>query len=316
MGHAFILFLSILVFSREAFSASNDICDILKLPNCQGVTKQLRRSSASSLPSSSLASSLNPANVSFDRGVGLDILAEHNNPVHFGLLAGTGKMGGALINGSVDNGFFGNRVPELDGDRLERELGKVQYRNKKLTVAIGGKLTSSRNYGIDAGLILKRHPEIKDVNPGIGFSARVWKINFGASYFKDDSYTDLSSLPGVTPPFVEDDFYVTTYTAGTRIGNFSFDYGVIKSDIESFGGPTVISIFSSAYQYENFLFNLAVRNERSKAPEFVDGMLVQNEEKGSIFAAIQYSVNQHIIFGVNYNHFLLRDLGLSLTLFL
>ena len=228
-------------------------------------------------------------------------------------------MGGALINGSVDNGFFGNRVPEIDELRLEREQDQKQYRNKKITVALGGKLISNRTVGIDAGLILKRHPEIRDINPGLGFSARVWKINFGASYFKDDSSIDLTKLgplPFGSPEFVEDDFFVTTYTAGTRIGNFSFDYGVIRSDIKSFGEPTMISIYSSALQYQNFLFNLALRNERSTAPEFIDGMLVQKEEKSSIFAAIQYSVNEHIIFGVSYNHFLLRDLGLSLTLFI
>jgi hypothetical protein len=39
-------------------------------------------------------------------GAGLEAIAQPSNPVRFSMTSGTGKMGGALIAGPLDNSFF------------------------------------------------------------------------------------------------------------------------------------------------------------------------------------------------------------------
>ena len=319
----YLILLTSLIFSFDAFSQATDICDFIKMKNCRGVTKQLRRTSASSIPSTTTAMSMNPANVSFDRGIGLDIMAQASNPLLFGLSTGTGKMGGALINGSIENSFFGNRAPELSYVQADRELANKQYRNKKLALAVGARLISNKKASLDLGVIVKRHPELKKINPGVGISGRIWKISFGASFYKDDYFIDLSKQinPDDQLPYTEksisEDFNVTTYTIGTRIGDLGLDYGVINtSQIDFYEDPTTISIFSASYHYNNFLLSGAFRQEHSQAPIIIDGLPERQDDKSSVYAGLQYSINAHIILGLHYNYFLLKEPSFSATLFL
>jgi hypothetical protein len=145
----------LLLASPIAAGQDSDLCDILKLPNCGGVTKQLRRNAFQSAPTSSTASGLNPANTSFDKGLGLEVLAQPNNPLLYSVISGTGKMGGALISGAADNGFFGNRVPELPETIADRSAEKHQYKNRKLSLPLAGKLFSRKHLRPRCG----PHPE-------------------------------------------------------------------------------------------------------------------------------------------------------------
>ena len=303
-----------------------DICDLINIPNCPGVTKQLRRTTFPTAPSNTTAVNLNPANVSFDRGMGLDLMYQSSNPLLFSIASGTGKMGGALISGSMDNSFFGNRLPELNESLLERQENNKQFRNKKIGFALGGRLFSRKNATLDLGIIFKRHPEVKQINPGGGLSGRLWKIHFGASFYQDDSYVDLTKVIDTSTnlpysatyqkDFLKEKFTVSTYTVGTRLGNLALDYGTIRSNLDFYGKPTNITLISGAYHFGNYLFNLALRKEKSQVPEYDDGVLVEKKNKSETYAGVQYSINKHIIFGLNYNYFLLREFSLSATLFL
>ncbi len=306
--------------------AKSDLCDILQLPNCHGVTKQLRRNAFQSAPTSSTASNLNPANTSFDKGLGVEALAQANNSVLYGLISGTGKMGGALISGSPDNGFFGNRVPELQEAIAERTENNHQFKNRKLTLALAGKLFSHKNFGLDGGLILKRHSDLKKVNYGGGISGRIWLLHFGASAYQDDFFIDLTRTiethSGLSYAELSGDlsvserFLVTTYTIGTRIRNFAIDYGVIKSKLDFYGSPTDIALLSASIYYKDWLFSFASRTETSAQPIFVEGELDPAKEKSATYLGLQYSLNRHMIMGLNYNYFLLNELALTLTLFI
>jgi len=141
--------------------ALTDLCDILDMDTCYTVSKQSRRSSSSSLPSPASAANINPANVSFDRGFGVEFVYQPQNPASFNLATGTGKLGGALISQSLENSFFGNRVIELEDVLLKRFEDKKQYQSKKLNFALGGKLYRKKHVTLDAGFLFKRHSEIK-----------------------------------------------------------------------------------------------------------------------------------------------------------
>lgn len=323
------LILFVISFFLLPIEVHADICDILDIPKCPGVTKQLRRTTFQTAPNPSTAVTLNPANVSFDRGLGLEAFAHPSNPTAFGLISGTGKMGGALISGSLENGFFGNRVPELDADFLERNADNKRYRNDKFSFAYGVKLvTKQKNVGLDAGIIFKRHPKIKDINSGLGFSGRLYFIHFGVSAYQDDYYLDLKGkLNPITGSLYatefgkdnfEEKFTVTTYTLGTRVGNFAFDYANIRSDIDYYQEPSSVRIFSAAYNYKNILFNLASRTETSNAPSynFKENILEVKKDKSDTYFAVQYSFNRHFILGLHYNYYLLDEAGISFTLFI
>ncbi|HXH76791.1 MAG TPA: hypothetical protein VNJ08_17610 [Bacteriovoracaceae bacterium] len=233
------LFFLIFTFSGHALAYTPNICDIIDTGNCHGITKQSRRSSSLSLPSPATSANVNPATVSFDRGVGVEVLHQSHNAVGFNVASGTGKMGSALISSSLENSFFGNRVPEIDDLYFKRRENKNQFESKKLTLAVGRKLVRKSLYMLDVGLLLKRHSEIKRINPGIGAAARIGRINFGASYYQDDLFLNFYSYfrPGTGTRYSTlyasdtymERFLVESYSVGTKIRNLTLDAGVIKT---------------------------------------------------------------------------------------
>ncbi len=299
----FILTLLLVPLRVEA----NEICDLLDLKNCAGVTKQGRRSSLLSLPSPTTSTILNPATVSFDRGLGVEVIHQSGNPLVFSLASGTGKIGGALISSSLENTFFGNRVYEATEDYFRRNEEKKQYRTNKMNLALGAKLIRKKNVALDVGLILKRHSEIKKINPGVGLSGRLGPLTLGASLYQDDFYIkDID---------YSEKFSVATYSVGTKYRNFSVDAGVIKTRYERDEMDTTIHLYAGSYVYRNIMFNLAYRNEISPTVKYIDGKLEEKKSTGDYFAGVQTSLGRHLIVGINYNYFLLGETSLSGTIF-
>lgn len=320
-----ILFVVFILFSTSSW-AETGLCDIIDLDSCTGVSKQQRRSSSSSLPSPASSANLNPANVSYDRGLGLEAVYQPRNPVSFNIASGTGKLGGALISQSLENSFFGNRVVELKEVNLERYKERKQYDSKKLSLALGGKLFRKKHVTLDAGVLLKRHSEIKRVNPGIGLSGRLGPLHLGASAYQDDLRIEFkdtieteTGIPYATTYNREDyteKFTVYTYSVGTRIKDLSVDMGVIKTKYDFFDGKdSQVHLYSSSYIYKKTLFNFAIRNEITPAFKIVEGELVQQNSQNEIFAGVQHSLSKNVILGVNYNFYLLREISVNGTVF-
>jgi hypothetical protein len=320
-----IFFLVLILFSSSSWAVS-DLCDIIDLDSCTGVSKQQRRSSSSSLPSPASSANLNPANVSYDRGIGVEAVYQPHNPVSFNLASGTGKLGGALISQSLENSFFGNRVVELKEVNLERFKERKQYESKKLSLALGGKLLRKKHLTLDVGVLLKRHSEIKRVNPGIGFSGRLGPLHLGASAYQDDlriEFKDTVEVETGIPYAITNNsedytekFTVYTYSVGTRFKNLSVDMGVIKTKYDFFDGKdSQVHLYSSSYIYKKTLFNFAIRNEITPALKIVGGELIEQHSQNEIFAGIQHSLSKHFIVGVNYNFYLLREISINGTVF-
>jgi hypothetical protein len=321
-----IIFL-LLFFTFSAFSQNvRDLCDLMDLPNCSGVSKQGRRASSLSLPSPATSSLLNPANVSFDRGLGVEFIYQAGNPLVWNLATGAGKIGGALISSKIENAFFGNRVVEADEDYLERFEDNKQYKSKKLNLALGLKLFRSKNFALDAGVIGKRHDEIKDINLGAGFSGRLWLITFGGARYRDDFKLDLRNKVDLRTgiPYVitfgeneyEEKFDVTTYSVGTRLGNFALDYGRILTQYKFYDNePSTVTLYSASYTWKNLLFNLAMRNETNPAMKYIDGKISTDESHNELYYGLQVSLGKHLIVGWSYNYFLLHENSFSATVY-
>lgn len=319
-----ILFL-VLSFISFPVLAQTELCDIIDLDTCHTVTKQFRRSSTASYPSPASSANLNPANVSFDRGLGIEMIYQPNNAVNVNFASGTGKLGGALISQSIENGFFGNRVIELNDDLLERTEDKKQYKSEKLNIALGGKLFRKKHATLDAGILLKRHSEIKRINPGIGLSGRLGPIHLGASVYQDDLFLDLTDHndPYTGLPYVVifgDDTYterftVQTYSVGTRIKNLALDVGLIKTQYDLYEDSSTIHLYSSSLSLGNYLLNFAIRNEITPGLKVINGLLVDQPSQNEVFAGVQRSFGRHVIAGFNYNFYLLHEVSFTGTFF-
>ena len=316
-----------LIFSFSARAAGKDICDILDLPNCSGVSKQNRRTSNLSLPSPATAANLNPANVSVDRGFGGEVLLQPNNSPQFNLVSGSGRFGGALISPTLENSFFGVRSPELDENFLERNQDKKRFDPKKLNFALAGRIVRQKNYGLDFGILVKRHSEVKKIRWGLGLSGRAGPFTFGASQYKDDFWIDYkhTKIAGTSIPYstitgmdsYSESYRVTTVSAGVKLWNLSLDAGEIYTDKYKFTKDTAkVRIYSAALAWQNFLFNFGQRREDSFAPKFKDDVLKYQRIKKANYAGIQYSWWRPLVVGVHYNYFLLNEVSLTMTIFI
>lgn len=72
---------------------------------------------------------------------------------------------------------------------------------------------------------------------------------------------------------------------------------------------------SASYIAGDFMFNLALRNENSPAPKFVNGELRYQESKSDVYGGVQASLGRFLIVGVNYNYFLLEEVSTMAALF-
>lgn len=320
-----ILLFAVVFFALNV-SAKTDLCDIVEMDSCSQVSRQFRRSSASSLPSPSTSANINPANVSFDRGLGLEMIFQSRNPVNFNFVTGSGKLGGALISQSLENSFFGNRTLEIGDVYLERFQHNKQYKSEKLTIALGGKLFRRKNFAMDAGVLLKRHEEINKVNPGLGLSGRIGPLHIGAAVYNDDAFLEFKNYvdPVTGLPYSSiygsetytERFTVQTYSVGSKLGHLSFDAGVIHTrykfyDYES----STVYLYSTSYFYNAYLFNLAVRNEKGPAYKIEHDQLVAKKVESEIFWSAQRSFGKHLILGLNYNLYLLQEVSFTGTVF-
>lgn len=276
------------------------------------------------LPSSTVASNLNPGTVSDVKGFGLETLYQKGNPVSFNFVSGNGKIG-ALVSPTLENSFFGNRSIEIDDLQLIRQLNKKQYDNKKLSLSLGAKILSRRDAEITFGLSAKRNPDIKNINPGISIGAKFNFLRLGAYFYQDDikfklgnysnPYTGMlySNIYGSST--YQEKFSVDTYTLGVNLGNLSLDTGLIKTRYHFYTENTRVYIYSSSYAYKSFLINFAVRKEYSPNLYYKDKKMIFSRKKTEDYYGFQYLINSNVLLGLQHNNFLLNEWSATLTIY-
>lgn len=317
--------LFMIFFSNITWAADQRLCEYFGWNCASGSGKSGGRTSSQSLPSQSTASNLNPSNVRYAKGFGLETLYEPQNPLIFSLATGTGKLGGALITQSYENSFFGNRVIEMDDDLLHRHRFNQRYTNKKINFALGGRTIDKPFATIDAGVMGKYNKDTGRLNLGVGLSGRLGILTVGASFYKDDvkvvlkdyasPYTgELYSTIHNSDTYTES-FLVETYSVGSRFRSFTFDYGILKTRYKFYNENTRIYLYSAAYSKGKFQFNAALRKEYSSQQKYDEGRMIIQRRKDTMYYGIQYSVNRHMIVGVNYNYFLLNEFSFTGTIF-
>lgn len=279
---------------------------------------------AKSIPSSATAGSLNPGNLSNVKGFGVETLYQSGNPINFSFVSGNGKIG-ALVSPTLENSFFGNRSIEIDDLNYNRQIAKKQFKNSKLSFAVGAKIIDNKFLGINLGLSLKRNPDIKNINPGIGLSGRISFFHFGVYYYQDDvkielgnyinPYSNLLYSSIYNNSTYQEKFSVETYTVGTSINNFSFDLGIMNTKYKFYTDSTKIYLYSMAYSYKKLIFNYALRKEYSQNLAFINNTMTIMRKKDQAYLGVQYLMSQHISLGLQINNFLLNEGSGTLTIY-
>ena len=306
-----MLFLWPLFFFSLSWAQTDGLCEILQIKDCKSVTRQSRRASAQSLPSPIVAGSINPANISQDKGLGLETIYHPKNPLALSFVTGTGKIGGAIISSSMENSFFGNRVPEMK--ELDRRENDEHFRSDKINAGTSFALYKNRKFGADLGLIGKYNSDAKRFDPGAGLSLRMGMFNFGASLYKDTFV-----LKDDSDDHYQESFLVQSFTVGLRYKNLFLDYGLLKSHYDLANlGDSKITLLSAAYVWNRFMFNIAHRSENSKLLKYnyEAKTLEEKESSGDWYGGVQYAINRFVVLGIQYNYFLMREASFSAVVF-
>jgi hypothetical protein len=310
------ILLIFIIFSSNV-SFADDSCAYFKY--C-GSASAVKSSSSQSSPS------MNPSNVARIKGLGLETLYQKNNPLAFSIVTGTGKIGGALISSTLENSFFGNRSLELDTDYFYRLIDKKRYRNKKISAALGIKISEKKNFDLDIGFTFKRNPDVRKINPGFGFSTRIGFMSLGAHVFKDDVKLNLQNY---TSPYsyqlyssmynsatYEESFLVKSLTMGFKIKSFTLDIGYIQTKYDFYPEDTNILIYSGAYNFKKLLLSASFRKEQSSNLVLINDQAVIQRDKKNYAYGLQYIISKHFMLGVGYNNFLLNEYSATFTVFL
>jgi hypothetical protein len=306
---------------------TTDLCAIFQWEHCGGNSRHSHRSSAQSVPSLGAAAQFNPANISHERGLGLELLYQPSQPVAFNFVAGTGKSGAALVSSRIENSFFGNRLPELDSDYLTRRRESIQYKSKKQVIAFGVALHKSAKAGLDLGIIAKYNPDTSQVNPGVGLSAKWRFLSVGASLYSDTYRLEFQNKRRWNDGILYQDIFqnesfteritVQTLTAGIQIKNLFLDYGQVETSYQFYNNEKqIIKFYSGSLIIGKWLLSGAQRIEESSAPDFDGENLEFGVLKKDIFASLQYSISNNIVIMTQYNYFLLRELSMGITIFI
>lgn len=323
----FTLIFLFLFFHKIAQAEDQSLCDMLRLTNCEKITKLTRRSSAKSLPSTTTAAQFNPANVSHDRGIGIEGFYQSHNSISGGIITGTGRTGAAMVSTNAENSFFGNRIVELDPDYLKRRVEKKQYDSKKYSLAIGAALIKKQKVGLDVGLMMKYNTDIKNVNYGGGVSLSLGFLTFGASMYKDDLFlvfdqkydyrTERPYFLNFNQNTYQESFDVYTYSAGFKMKNLYLDWVSINTNYNFYQDEVKIHLYSIAYLWKKFFINVAKRKEETSFLKYDKDLsqLVAKREDNTHYGSIQYSLTNYAIIGAHYNYFLLNEFSASLALF-
>ncbi|MDH4469072.1 MAG: hypothetical protein QE271_13520 [Bacteriovoracaceae bacterium] len=321
----FLSFIFVLFFFGCSKKPETDLCVILKLENCHNVGKYSHRSSSQSIPSIGAAAQFNPANVTHDRGFGVELVYQPSQQLVYNFVAGTGKSGAALVSAKLENSFFSNRVPELDSEYLARRKLDDQYKSSKQALGFSIALHKSANLGLDLGVMAKYNPDTSKVNPGAGLALRLGIFSFGASLYADDyklifnnaTYWNSGSL--YSDYYLQDDysekFLVQTLTAGIRIKNVFFDFGQIKTNYDFYNSDQVINLYSSSLIIKRWLLSAAYRVEESSNPYYDGENLQYKTYKKDAFGSVQFSLGKAVVLIAQYNYFLLNEFSFGTTIF-
>ncbi len=315
-----LLFFLFTFFIASFVYAEDELCGYFKF--CGSSSSPSRNS-----VNTSTSSILNPSNLAKIKGLGLETLYQANNPLAFSIVTGNGRVGAALISPTLENSFFGIRSLELDYDYYVRFNTRKRYKNKKINFASGISLIQSKNFSMELGVSVRRNPDVKKINPGMGLNTQIGAVHVGAYVYKDDVkvnfYNYLDPISGISYATLfgnttyQESYLVKTMNLGLEIKNFSLDVAYLNTKYAFYRQDTRVMLYTAAYRFGQFMFNYGVRKEES--PNYfmdITGTPVNQREKVFTYFGLQFIPTKRVMLGLGHNTFLTNEVSFTLTLFL
>jgi len=267
-------------------------------------------------PSTGSQVRINPSAVPTERGMGLEGIF-YRDEADFSIVRGLGRVGAAISPSNSEETFFGPPGFEVPDDYLKRKKYQTKYPGQKVTLATAfdvAKRTGSgiHSYALKIGVMGRYNQLTKNVSPGAGVSGIFGPITFGGSIYNDESQMDYRSYGSILQPVTT--YQVQTYNVGLFLHSLILDYSHLQvraTDIST------VKLLTASLTYKKMILTASRRSEESSRPGFnyQTKKLEVEKIKEEIFGGIQYNMNRHIMLGVLYNYYLLREYSGSVTLF-
>lgn len=259
---------------------------------------------------------INPSAVPLEKGFGAEAI-HYKGTFDFALVQGLGRVGAAISPSNSEETFFGPPGFELPEDHLARKRARDKFQGTKLTLAtafglIENRKTGLRRFETNLGVMAKHNQATGQTTPGAGISGIAGPFTFGYSAYQDHHRFDEEDFAPLEPPRV--DYTVETYSVGLFLNAIAIDYShlrLLTNDLD-----TVTLITATIFTPEA-LFTFGHRTEESHRPgfDFTTEALAATEKKVEHFVGAQADVTRHLMLGVFYNYYLVRELSLGMTVF-
>lgn len=303
-----LLSLLVLIICPCLASALTDL-ECYRQPGC-------RSRSYSTNPSTGSQVRINPSAVPTERGLGLEGIF-YKNGADFSIVRGLGRVGAALSPSNSEETFFGPPGFEVPEDYLKRKIEKDKYPSQKITLATAFDVAKRKGSGIQSyalkmGLMGRYNQMTKNVSPGIGLSGIFGPFTFGGSIYNDEYQFDYRSYGSTLQPVTT--YQVQTYNIGIFLHSLIVDYSHLQlksTDIST------VNLLTVSLTVKKLILTASKRTEESARPsyDYANKILSSEQIKDEIFGGIQFNLNRHVMVGVLYNYYLLRELSATATLF-
>lgn len=273
---------------------------------CPDAFAASRSTTSSSFPLNSAAAPNNPASMSVDRGLGVEVIKL--GPYYdLSLISGTGVIGSSFSVTNNEATFFGETPPETRERNIERRTSEDKFDSAKITSLFAFQLLGSKKkngFKLNLGVLGRYNQDTSKITGGPGVSMAWGPLSFGVARFTNDYQEGESGNP--------ENYNTSTLTFGIKISNVAIDWTYLKNDAQRWSR---VRILTTTIFTKKFLFTYGLRQEESPYPFEVPENL-ENEKNVNTFLGIQYIHKKNLLIGAFSNYYLLNSLSLGLTVFL
>jgi hypothetical protein len=293
--------------------AGAELCN----PSVEACWDRLFKSSSSTpaVPTSSSTIRINPSAVPVEKGFGIEAIG-FKKDVDFALVQGLGRVGAAISPSASEETFFGPPGVEDPYDYLLRLQQQTKYPNQKTSLAtafkvFGGHSSGLHRFDMNLGVMARYNRVTGAVTPGGGITTVAGPFTFGYSLYRDE--TQLTANPIIGTETQKYRYLVEMYSAGVSLNSVALDYSIMHMIATD---TATIALTTASLIVKRGIFTASYRREDSNRLlyNYKTNLLETVRVKDDLFFGAQISAGSHVMAGVFYNYYILRELSIGLTL--
>lgn len=284
-----------------------------------GFVKGQRKSGGSpAKPSQSNTIRLNPSAVPTEKMIGIEGIY-YKGTVDVALARGLGRVGAAISPSNSEETFFGPPGLESDLDLVDRKRNANKYVGEKTTLSTAVNLFETKGSGLgraslNLGVMGKYHKFDSSVTAGGGATFNVGPFSLAYSKYRDKVNLSQEDY-GLPDVYTIYDYDVETMSGSMFLGSLALDYSLLF--MYPPGERWEVRVVTASLFLKKGIFTAALRTEDSSRSSFnyaLDTLSV-SRQKSDTFLGAQLTAGSHLMVGIFYNYYLVREVSLAATLF-